>query len=221
MEELNILRELESVFETFTLEMKSRYLQIRNNYRFKLCNPEYDSIRNEICVCLIIGLDQASITLTNHLMEKFFKLSLINQQINYSKIQDLKNLAQKYKQSKKDYNDKDLFYNINRACSEGIITKSEKQMLHKFRNDFRNAFSHADMDKTFKNATGFFALGKFSGALPTEFAELKIADVPPLQGLFQQNMAKQNAISYFLFIDEIICREEIKIHPEIINYQNI
>jgi hypothetical protein len=215
-----LLKELEVLFTSFTSQMLSRYSYIRENYRFELHNPEYDFIRKEICTCLIMGLDQAAITLTNHLLEKFLRLSLIYKEIENPLIDKLKGLDEKYKLPKDKYADKDLSNNINQACSKGIITKDEKKILHKYREEFRNGYSHADMDKTFKNIKGGFGLAKLDGSVPFEYEELQISDIPPLQGILQKYLAETTAMPYFLYLDGIIKREEIKNHPNIVDFQN-
>ena len=75
----DIKKEISLIFKKpITGDYKSNYLNVRDICWTPYKNfVELDSLRNEICYCLIIGINQASIALTNHLMEKFLLHSLI------------------------------------------------------------------------------------------------------------------------------------------------
>ena len=70
-----------TIFDNFIAELNAN---IRNNYNTiaeafenEYGWPEVDSVRSEVCKCLICGLHQAAITLTNHLLESVLKKALI------------------------------------------------------------------------------------------------------------------------------------------------
>ena len=61
----------QTFFERFIEELNANFSKnyssiaevVDNEYRW----PEIDSVRSEICKCIICGFNQAAITLTNHL----------------------------------------------------------------------------------------------------------------------------------------------------------
>lgn len=135
------------------------YNQIKDEYEKHYNLPEIDPLRNEICLCIMFGFYQSVITLSNHLFEKAFKLFLI---VHYSKKTGeqkedeergiVKQIISVFKPSHSELGNKKLSYIINKSYSEGIITKEHKKTLYDFRVNFRNAYSHADAEKTFGNS---------------------------------------------------------------------
>jgi hypothetical protein len=215
-----IVEELNSMLGTFSEHMIPSYQKVRDNYKFKLYNPVYDSLRNEICKCITIGTYQAAMTLTNHLLEKFLKMSLILTHSNVKTLNGIKETVDQFKDANELYLDKNLELTINLACSKGIITKEEKATLKLYKDVFRNGYSHADPNKIFGERTMHLAYGSLTGDKPPEVTTIKIADLPFLQGDAQQQSAQVNVIPYFIFIDGLIQREEIKRYPEIVDYNN-
>jgi hypothetical protein len=57
--------------------INKNYILIREAFQNEYQWPELDPLRFEICIALTFGLHQASITLTNHLLESLMKNSLI------------------------------------------------------------------------------------------------------------------------------------------------
>ena len=168
----------------------------------------------------MFGLHQATITLTNHLMEKFLKLFLA---YHYSTTEDKKNLNKDVKQDVKEkgivnsiidhfkegidkYKDINLYDSINLACKKGIITKEQKDILHKHRENFRNAFSHADSQKTFGDSSlPVTGLGLDEGKITSEAEKVqKVFDLPMIQGLMQVKIAEMTALPFFKDVDTIL-----------------
>ncbi|HEY7319736.1 MAG TPA: hypothetical protein VIE89_19375 [Candidatus Binatia bacterium] len=112
--------------------------------------------------------------------------------------------------------DKDLSFTIDRACSFGLITKAQKKRLHQIRQDFRNAFSHADKDKTFRDViTKVTAAHVEDGTIATEQPEqVPIADLLIGQGFFQVTHTRKNAVQYFLYIDRLARDIRAKVFSE-------
>lgn len=179
---------------------------IDNNYeRIKpLLDSEYSSqfelLKEEICFCLICGLNQASITLTNHFFENFFKTIVQLKMVkdNNSEIE----LDDKYTKAVEDYDDKNLELIINKACSLSLITKEEKKTLKELKNKYRNPYSHSEKKKIFgeDELTGFSlnSNGEF------KVKEFKTSDNLPVQNLMQSLKAKDDAINYFSKLNEIV-----------------
>ena len=108
--------------------------------------PEVDSVRSEICKCLICGLYQAAITLANHLLESVLKKALIIDESAKNKTEQ-SDITNVFDDATEKYANKNLDFTINQACRKGLINKEEKNILHGFREQYRNAFSHADPQK--------------------------------------------------------------------------
>lgn len=113
--------------------INKHYLSIREAYKNQYDWPELDPIRHEICICIMFGLCQAAITLTNHLLESLLKYALI---ISHGKDKKQKEekikgrvvsaFVEKYKEGIKLYDDANLEKTINRACTVGLISKEQK-----------------------------------------------------------------------------------------------
>lgn len=101
----------------------------------------------------MFGLNQAAITLTNHLLENLLKTTLI---AHYSKDKFPKNsegkveeLIEMTREAREKYGDMALGNCINAIRSAGLIDKDQQKSLHELRDFFRNAFGHADKEKIF------------------------------------------------------------------------
>lgn len=189
---------------------------IDSNYekiKFQLENPyissEFDLLREEICKCILFDLNQAAITLTNHLFENFFKTMLEFQEgIKVSKENKRIDIGQMFEESVKTYDNINLEKSLNIACSKGIITKEHKGVLKKLKDKYRNPYSHAIKEKIFEDdeLIGVHInlkpeLGENPFSKPKNY---KIKYNPTLHGVFQAIKAKQEAIEYFSQLDEII-----------------
>ncbi len=208
----------QTIFDNFIAELnaniRKNYNTIARAFENEYGWPEVDSVRNEVCKCLICGLNQAAITLTNHLLESVLKKALIIDESAKNKTEQC-DITNVFDDATKKYANKNLDFTINQACRKGLITKDEKELLHKFREQYRNAFSHADPQKTFSGisipATTFTTedLGN-----PEEFFKRALNDRPSvtlsaennviIQGLVQSIKAEREAILYFLAIDGVI-----------------
>jgi len=206
-----IIDEMNSVVKSRISFINQNYVHVRNSYKTGYYSPELDPLRHEICLCLIFGLNQAAITLTNHFFETLFKFALI---IKDSKLHDtspetssptVDSFIKTIEPAFDKYNSKDLGDNINRACTLGLVTKEQKKELQQFREDFRNAFSHSDKEKTFRDGT------IPAQAISVEGDQLKTGNVEETditklifaQGILQADQAKVEAIPYFLYMDNI------------------
>ena len=180
-----------------------------NGYDF----PSLDSVRAEVCLCLCYGLNQAAITLTNHLLESALKKFLI---LAYTKEKestecDIRNV---FDEGTKLYANMNLDTTINKACTNGLINKTEKKALHDFRVKYSNGFSHADPTKTFSSSPLPARLVKLKDNETQEEVLKQLNGVPNvevnpqtaifLQGLLQKLTADAHAESYFLSVDENI-----------------
>lgn len=194
--------------------IQQNYTRIQEEFESHYNLPEIDPLRNEICLCLMFGFYQAAITLTNHLFEKAFKLFLTvnySKNINGNKEDDEKGIVKKmidfFKPGHLELENKDLSYVINKSCNEGIITKEHKKILHEFRVKFRNAYGHADAEKTFGDSKVSVQGVKIdeNKNLVTEQPKMElISNLLIGQGIMQAMIAEMEAIPYFETLDEII-----------------
>lgn len=189
------------------------YFTIRNAYHNHYEWPELDPLRHEICICIMFGLCQAAITLTNHLLESLLKYALIilhgkNKKQKEEEIKGrlITSFIEKYKEGIQLYGGANLDKTINRACTVGLITKDQKNLLHQFRDRFRNAYSHSDKKRTFGKSTMPVAGVRLENErfVADEKSEPEIANLLVGQGLVQAMMAQNDAPKYFLYIDKLV-----------------
>ncbi len=135
--------------------LKANYSDVSNIYNNHYEWPELDPLRHEICLCYMFGFYQAVMTLTNHFLESMLKYALIINHPVKSRPENSKGainyFINRYKEGRDKYGNTDLGQNINAACTQRLITKEEKKQLHIIREQFRNAYGHADKKKTFGN----------------------------------------------------------------------
>ena len=176
--------------------------------------PEVDPVRYEICECIICGFYQAAITLTNHLLESVLKKALIIDTSVKNKT-DQNNIANVFDDASAHFAKENLYNNIEQAYKVGLITDAEKNTLHNCRESYRNAFSHADPQKTFSGISipaKIFTTKDLDN--PEDFFKRVFADKPNtslsaenniiVQGIAQCIKAEQQATQYFLTIDGVI-----------------
>jgi hypothetical protein len=214
------LERLNLFVDDLNLNITDNYVRIKDIYDQSYGYPELDPLRDEICKCIICGLNQAAMTLTSHLLESSLKKCL-TMRFSIENKNDKTELIDAFKNGIDFYDDKHLDDTINRACSQGLITKEQKKTFKKFKDDYRNPYSHASTNKIFKDK-------KIKGAIvsmtekekenPEEFIkklfqietnELPIIDILPVHGMAQVEIARESIIPYFSEVDKTI-REMLK-----------
>ena len=205
---------LENFIEELNANIRNNYDTVADVFENEYGWPEVDSVRSEICKCLICGLYQAAITLANHLLESVLKKALIIDESAKNKTEQ-SDITNVFDDATEKYANKNLDFTINQACRKGLINKEEKNILHGFREQYRNAFSHADPQKTFSGISipaTIFTTKDLDN--PEEFFKKAFTNKPNvtlsaennviIQGLVQRIKAEQEAVHYFLAIDGII-----------------
>lgn len=204
--------EVDEIIKTRFEFIERHYLSIREAYHKHYEWPELDPLRHEICICVMFGLCQAAITLTNHLLESLLKYALIithgkNKKQKEEEIKGrlITSFIGKYEEGIQIYGDANLDKTINRACTLGLITKDQKKILHQFRDRFRNAYSHSDKKKIFGKSSMPVAGVRLeeNEFVTDEEGEPEIAKLLIGQGLVQAMMAQNDAPQYFLYIDSL------------------
>jgi hypothetical protein len=188
------------------------YPKVRDVYRKHYDWPEMDTLRHEVCTCLVFGLYQAALTLTNHMLESLLKFALSYKDALDSKEPDnndhsLKFLLERLKPSFELYDNKDLSNTINRSCTVGLITKNQKKELHNFRELLRNPYSHAEKKKIHADkkipVQCLHLDGKGDLKMEQETNESVLA-MPFLHGMAQYYHAKAHGPLYFLHVDALV-----------------
>jgi len=202
----NLDAEIQKLIEENKSFIERNYLQIRTQYLNSYNLPELDPIRYEICKCLFVGCYQAAITLSNHLLENSLKTFLIYHDLINKKTSSVELFYGEMKISSNKFNDKNLNETIDMIFNCGLIDDNQKIKLHEFRNNYRNAFSHADKKKTFgSEKTGFTTVGLKNGEIIVKGThETNKAEMLITQGIFQAIKAENESISYFTYIDSIV-----------------
>ena len=208
----------QTIFDNFIAELnaniRKNYNTIARAFENEYGWPEVDPVRNEVCKCLICGLHQAAITLTNHLLESVLKKALIIDESAKNKTEQC-DITNVFDDATVQYAGENLCKNIERAYTIGLITEKEKETLHNCRKNYRNAFSHADPRKTFAgNSTPTTILTTKDLDNPEVFFKKVFADKPNvilsaennviIQGLMQSSKAEDESMDYFLTTDGMI-----------------
>lgn len=172
------------------------YPRFKNYFELRP-NIFYDLVFNiaEINRCLILESYTASITLTNHMLERLLKLALVEDELEVGPItnphEDCYKVIYPYLIMEMDKT-------INLSCSKGLISKEQKKDLVRCKDIYRNGFSHADLDKIFKKYPE-----TYQGFAGTEVYTFDLKKDP--RQIFHLNkFAKKNAIEYFEFVISLI-----------------
>lgn len=222
-EKKKIVEELDIIASERLTQLKSNYLKIRVEYQNAYDWLAIDPIRDEISLCIMFGLNQAAITLTNHLLENLLKTALIEYHSKDKYPENPKNktegLIEMTQEAREKFGVMDLGDCINAVRRAGLIDEKQKKALHKIRESFRNAYNHADKEKIFQEGTvPIQVMSVQDNGISTEEKEtVKTKDLLVGQGIFQAIQAEREATYYFKNIDSL-ARE---LFDKIFNNSNI
>ena len=209
--------ETKEVFRSWAKASRKSFEEIEYQIRTQYGFPELEALRAEACSCIIHGHWQGAVCLTNILLEAFLKLALLYS--NTDKPQEherplgrfmncLAAPTEKYMQMK-------LHDTINVSCKQGLIDKETKKSLHEFRERFRNAFFHADIQKMFGDQTTPVTGLDFGNQQAEGPIEVPIHAAPFLLGEAMWQNAQANAIPYFKEVDTLIRKALPKVFPNL------
>jgi hypothetical protein len=185
---------------------------MREAYQTPYGFPNLDPVRHEASLSIILGLFQAGITMTNHLVEALMKIAIISMEAKEdSEVQPdqekdvVDSFIDKHKPSQDKYGAANLYNNINKVFSLGLIDDAQKDYLQACRENFRNAYGHADKAKTFGQSVMPVQGIRLhpDGFELQEQKEVKVADLLIGQGIAQAIIAERSAPVYFLSVDAI------------------
>tara|TARA_R110002072_G_scaffold287464_5_gene453178 strand:+ start:15320 stop:16186 length:867 start_codon:yes stop_codon:yes gene_type:complete len=182
-----------------------KYLHIPLFFYFR----ELDLNIKEACDCLIIESYTASITLTNHILEKALKLALIQNEIGvlHLDLTDWSKLEVVYKK----YADKPMG-KILCFCKDiniGLINKDEYDELVVYKEKYRDGFSHYSPSQILNNE-GKIVISTYDNNKQKIITnELSRKKVPPsFHTYLIYEFTKKNAESYLKFVLKVICHLE-------------
>lgn len=206
----------------YTKAFSSRFRLVEFEYSTPYDWPEMDTLRHEICGCISFGLNQAAITLTNHLLESLLKYSLAyHHSLNHSKPleseNDLVELMVKFtEEGLKKYGKAKLSQNINEANKLGLINDEESELLHSFRKKFRNPFGHSDKEDTFGDLSVPVSVATLqdSKLISQPKVVVKIEKMPIFHGLAQVQLAEIDAPEYFRKMDRLVRKVKTCVFPQ-------
>ena len=159
-------------------------------------------------------MNRASITLTNHLLERLLKLALIYNESGFGPT-PLEEWNEKFGEPTKKYSSISLGNSIELCKKKGLISVSEKDILfNTIRVLMRNGFSHADSTDILANIPDETPM--FVGNLKRPNDKLKEVGlnqkiIPTFQALQMEDFAKENAKPYFHFVFKLIHKIENRI----------
>lgn len=210
-EDLNkeLCKRVEDVLHTMSLE---QYESIRDLYNIDILYPELQIIYNEILQCITFGFYIAAITLTNHLLEQFLKKLLTY----HDSKREVKNTGEDFeivneiKRSAEKFRENTLGKNIELAFNAGLITSQEKNILNEMKDDFRNAYSHADTGKLYKDESAVIEEIKDPNIVlegkKGPMSEELLMNLPIFEFLFIRRHAEANCIPYIRALINIILK---------------
>lgn len=164
--------------------------------------------------CILIKAPVALITLTNHLLERILKLSLINNEIGFESIKNLDLWETHFDDAHKRYSNLDLNDTVNRCCTQGLITKEHKKYIQKkIREQLRNGFSHANTDMILKESpnTTYMYSSKISNPSKLIPFKVNLKTTPFLQSIQMYNFACEVSLPYYGFVYSLIIHIENKL----------
>lgn len=156
-----------------------------------------------------VDLNQAAITLTNHLLENLLKTTLIAYYSKDKFPKDSKDkvddLVEMTREAREKYGEMALGDCINNVRKAGLIDKKQQNFLHEIRDAFRNAFSHADKEKIFQGGTvPIQVMSIEDDGISAEVKKVvKLSDLVIGQGIIQAMQAEREAPWYFKNIDSL------------------
>lgn len=160
----------------------------------------------EINKCLILEFYRAAITLTNNLLERLLKLSLIYNEAGIGP-KPVEDWGITFGEPNRKYTSISLGNSIEKCRKLDLITQNEKVFLFdRIRELMRNGFSHADSTKILNGIPDETTMFQGSFSNPNEIKPVTVSQkvIPFIQAIHIENFAKENAANYFDYIFELI-----------------
>lgn len=189
---------------TEKFEKLIEYLRYPRFYYF----TELESNIQQVIKCLLCDSYSASITLTNHILERILKLALIH---NEAGLQPklIEEWNETYKIAHIKYSGCLMHETISKCKNQNLITTEQAEELKNYKNSIRNGFSHFDPEKILLGQSNTIN-GKQINLenSDSEIISLNLKQIPTLQNNFITKFAEENAEIYFDFVFNIILHIE-------------
>lgn len=204
-----------------TILSKAQFFNDRIIENIEKLNPFYEHHFTLLCNlntliyedlnCLLLGLNQASIFTTNHLLERMLKVALMDFHLKGYYIGN-PDFDMKLEEAKRLYDGKVLGETIRLAAEKCVITEDEQKELTNLKNEFRNPYSHAKAAKIIKEAppifTGFMVNLNDATDAMTKGNQIPMQQMTVPSYAFAQEhqfeLAKSKAFDYFKQIFNIM-----------------
>lgn len=160
----------------------------------------------EINKCLILEFYRASITLTNNLLERLLKLSLIYNEAGIGP-KPVEKWGTIFSEPILKYSSIPLGNSIEKCRKLELITANEKVFLFDtIRELMRNGFSHADSSKILEGIPEETTMFQGSFSNPTEIKPVTVNQkvIPFIQAIHIESFAWEHASDYFDYVFELI-----------------
>jgi hypothetical protein len=181
-----------------------------------------DFLKFEILNCIILDYNNASITLTNHFVERMLKLSLIELETKNINYLEPEKYTKKINHAHQQYDHLDLHATLKNNKNKNLISDEEFKYLNETARAFRDSYSHAQIGKINKSQPE-----KFSGQMfnishikeklidgRSDFVSTKIeipSISPSIAQLYQNISSRDNALDYFSRVFWILVNIEKRI----------
>ncbi len=181
------------------------------DYEYKVFY-ELEPVVNEIGKCLILKLNYAAITVTNHFLERLLKLALIHKSVGIGPKQ-LQNLDNIFAIPTEKYGSLSLGNSIEQCKKENLLASEERDFLFEFVRDvIRNGFSHGDAKKVLSEMPDE---KKYYHAAPgnTEWTEMTFNPklIPQIQTAHMESFANENAPLYADYTFQLMQKIELRL----------
>lgn len=179
---------------------------------FKVFTELNNSVE-EVIKCLMLEFDKAAITLTNNLLFRLLKLSLIYNEVG-SKPVPIEKWESVFAEPNLKYGTLSLDKAIELCKFQNLITSSEKEYItDSIKKLIVNGYSNADLAKIVGIASYETVDPIGINAESPEFGydDLNQKIIPPLQSIQIENFSRGNASRYFEFVFDLICNIEVRL----------
>lgn len=177
------------------------------------------SIRWEILNCLLLENNNASITLTNHFVERMLKLSLIQLETKDINLSEPEKYTKRILHAHKIYDHLKLHDTIKHNKKKQLISEEEFNYLNTTCKSFRDSYSHAQIEIINKKQPETFSGFMFNfeniknnlvkGETNFEKTKIEIPKVSPsIAQQYQTESSRENALEYFSQVYEILINIE-------------
>jgi len=227
-----ILERYTKITNTPLMDFKNllkQYAEVRIERNYTKLEQFYDydltfmssllSIRWEILNCLLLENNNASITLTNHFVERMLKLSLIELETKCVNLSEPEKYSKKVIHFHNQYDHLTLDATIKHNKNKQLISIEEANYLSTTCKTFRDSYSHAQVgvinkkqpDKLSGYMFSFEDVKKKLVNGETDFNKTEIElpkESPTMVQLYQTESARENALEYFTKIHDILINIE-------------